>query len=354
MYSNYKIVACTAAGRMCYMQYIFPYILSNDIIDRYDIWVNTTNMKDIESFKWMANYYSKIHLIYQPDGIVSGVKSINAFYKTCMETDTIYIKIDDDIVWMQPDIIENMVSFRIAHPEAFLVTPLVINNPMSTYIWQVKGLLNYGKYMNIQAIHRSFWKRGAAALKLHNHFLDNMEKDANFYKKLYTGTVPQGCCRFSINFILWFGKDMAYIHGEIPGDDEEYLSSILAPKLGKINYFNGNSLVAHFSFAPQRMILDKTRTMERYGNLCKQYFLTNEKLKTIWQEVQQCRKEIETITNEINKMPCPYPIIQQPFAIRMKKTFKKYQKLSTYYYEKWKGVRYLVQEGDIFSYKHKP
>lgn len=53
-------------------------------------------------------------------------------------------------------------------------------------------------------------------------------------------------------------------------------------------------------------------------------------------------------------MPCPYPIIQQPFAIRMKKTFKKYQKLSTYYYEKWKGVRYLVQEGDIFSYKHKP
>lgn len=91
MYSNHKIVACTAAGRMCYMQYIFPYILSNKTIDRYDIWVNTTNMKDIESFRWMARHYPKINLIYQPDGIVTGVRSINAFYKTCIEPDTIYI-----------------------------------------------------------------------------------------------------------------------------------------------------------------------------------------------------------------------------------------------------------------------
>lgn len=180
MYSNYKIVACTAAGRMCYMQYIFPYILSNEIVDRYDLWVNTTDMKAIESFKWMAKHYSKIHLIYQPDGIVTGVKSINAFYKTCTRPDTIYIKIDDDIVWMQPDTIEKILSFRIAHLEAFLVTPLVINNPMNTYIWKIKELLNHGKYINLRSIHRTFWKRGAAALKLYNYFLDNMEKTAPF------------------------------------------------------------------------------------------------------------------------------------------------------------------------------
>lgn len=310
-------------------------------------------MKNIESFRWMARHYSKINLVYQPDGIVTGVRSINAFYKTCTEPDTIYIKIDDDIVWMQPDVIKNMVSFRIAHPEAFLVTPLVINNPMSTYIWQVKGVLSYGKYMNTRTIHRNFWKRGAAALKLHNYFLDNMEKDSSFYQKLHTGIVPQSCGRFSINFILWFGSDMALINGEIPNDDEEYISSVLAPKLGKTNYFNGDSLVAHFSFASQRMVLDKTHTIERYGNLCKQYFLTNEELKTIWQTVQQCKEEIETKTNEINKIPCPYPIIRQSLTTRMKKTFKKYQKLGTYYYEKWKGIEYIVQEGDIFSNKHK-
>lgn len=29
MYNNFKIVCCTAAGRMRYMQYIFPYILAD-------------------------------------------------------------------------------------------------------------------------------------------------------------------------------------------------------------------------------------------------------------------------------------------------------------------------------------
>lgn len=51
MYSNYKIICCTAAGRMGYMQYIIPYVITSDIVDQYDIWVNTTNMEDIECFR---------------------------------------------------------------------------------------------------------------------------------------------------------------------------------------------------------------------------------------------------------------------------------------------------------------
>lgn len=142
---------------------------------------------------------------------------------------------------------------------------------------------------------------------------------------------------------------MALIQGEIPGDDEEYISSVLAPKLGKSNYFNGDCLVAHFSFASQRMILDKTCTLKRYSNLCEQYFLKDEKLKSIWQNVLQCQKEISEKKNEINRIPCPYPIIKSSLTVRMKKAFKRYQKLSTYYYEKWKGTRHIVQEGDVFS-----
>ncbi len=74
MYNNYKIVCCTAAGRMRYMQYIFPYILASDIVDRYDIWVNTTNMQDIECFRQMAARYPKINLIWQPEGDIFAKK----------------------------------------------------------------------------------------------------------------------------------------------------------------------------------------------------------------------------------------------------------------------------------------
>lgn len=54
MYQNYKVVVNTAAGRRRYMQYLVPPILNADIVDRYDIWVNTRNMVDIEFFKKLA------------------------------------------------------------------------------------------------------------------------------------------------------------------------------------------------------------------------------------------------------------------------------------------------------------
>ena len=54
MYKNYRVVVNTAAGRRRYMQYLIPYIVSSDIVDRYDIWINTHNGADIEFFKQVA------------------------------------------------------------------------------------------------------------------------------------------------------------------------------------------------------------------------------------------------------------------------------------------------------------
>ena len=50
MYQNYKVVVNTAAGRRRYMQYLIPYVLASDIVDRYDLWINTMNCQDIAFF----------------------------------------------------------------------------------------------------------------------------------------------------------------------------------------------------------------------------------------------------------------------------------------------------------------
>lgn len=134
MYRNYKIVVNTAAGRRRYMQYLVPFIVSSGIVDRYDIWINTHNGADIEFFKRLAEKYPVINLVWQPDGVVCGNQTINAFYRQCVEDNTIYFKMDDDIVWMEPDAIKEMVDFRIDNPQYFLVSPLVINNSLSTYL----------------------------------------------------------------------------------------------------------------------------------------------------------------------------------------------------------------------------
>ena len=67
MLGKYKVVVNTAAGRRRYMQYLVPFILSSDIVDRYDIWINTHNGADIEFFRRIAEMYPKINLVWQPD-----------------------------------------------------------------------------------------------------------------------------------------------------------------------------------------------------------------------------------------------------------------------------------------------
>lgn len=350
MYSNYKIICCTAAGRMGYMQYIIPYVITSDIVDQYDIWVNTTNMEDIECFRMLAQKYPKINLIYQPEGVVSGISSINSFYRFCTDKNSIYIKIDDDIVWMQPDIFEQMVEFRVAHRDAFLVSPQVVNNSISSYLWQVKGLLNFGEYMRSSSGHRIMWKRGAFALELHKYFLDKMEHDANAYKALKIGAIPVAANRFSINFILWFGEDLAKFNGEIPGDDEEFLSSVAAPRLNKGNMFNGDAIVAHFAFGPQRIVLDNSNILQRYGKVCQELFSKDSRMNEVWMQVQKYMQYIKTHRNEINKMECPLKQGSKKSTYKQVKDFiKKKQKLYTQKLEKLSGVKYIVQDGDIFK-----
>jgi hypothetical protein len=114
MIDNYKVVCNTAAGRRRYMQYLIPFMVASDVVDRYDVWINTTDMQDVTFFKILAGKFPKINFVYQPDGSVCGIPSINAFYRQCTEEDVIYFRLDDDIIWMEPDTIAKMVrlSYR--------------------------------------------------------------------------------------------------------------------------------------------------------------------------------------------------------------------------------------------------
>ncbi len=118
MIDNYKVVVNTAAGRRRYMQYLIPQVVACDVVDRYDIWVNTNDMTDIAFFQRCAEHFPKINLVYQPDGVVTGIRSINAFYKNCVDQDTIYLKLDDDIVWLEPAFFEKSSIASLSAPSS--------------------------------------------------------------------------------------------------------------------------------------------------------------------------------------------------------------------------------------------
>lgn len=326
MFQNYKVICCTAAGRRRYMQYLFPYIVGEELIDRYDIWVNTTDNCDIEFFRLMAARYPKVNLVWQPDGIVNGIASINKFYTLCREADAIYIKVDDDVVWMEPDVFAKTLAFRVGNPDAFLTSPMVVNNAICSYLWQVTGKLDFGRYMNAQSNHRILWKRGEFSLALHRWFLDKLKNDYRSCEALHIGRRPIACNRFSINFILWFGRDFATFNGEVRDDDEEYLSVIKPAQMGKENLFDGDSLISHFAFRSQREILDNANILEQYGEFLAREFAKDARKAEIFAYVQQCLDDIKKREGDIKAQPCPYPVLPRQKKGIAKAIFKKWQK----------------------------
>jgi hypothetical protein len=310
MIDNYKIVCNTAAGRRRYMQYLIPFVVANDIVDRYDIWINTTNKQDIAFFKILSEKFPKINLVYQPDGVVDGNKSINAFFRKCIEEDTIYFRLDDDIIWMEPDMIAKMVRFRIDNPDYFIVSPLVINNAICTYILQNAGKIKLNKYYPARANEDTLWGSGQFSAQLHEWFLNTQLPDKQ-YENLYCKKHPIALNRFSINSILWFGHEMKKFEGIVLGDEEEWLSVIKPTALGAVNCINGDAIAVHFAFYTQRKQLDKLKILNRYGTFLTKEWEQDGLMSKINQTVQAAMREVEERKVEILAKPSIYPYSPQ-------------------------------------------
>lgn len=301
MLNNYKVICNTAAGRRRYMQYLIPFVVANDIVDRYDIWVNTTNRQDIAFFQILQKAFPKINLVYQPDGVVDGCRSISAFYRQCVEEDAIYFRMDDDIVWMEPDMIEKMVRFRIDNPDYFIVSPLVINNPICTYILQNTGKIKLNKYYPAQVGHDILNQSSAFAAQLHEWFLTS-QLPGKQYQNLYCGKRPIALNRFSINSILWFGSEMAKFGGIVTGDEEEWMTVIKPTELGAVNCINGDAIAVHFAFYPQRKKLDKLNILNRYGAFASE--INGGGQSRVNQLVNMAMREVEERKAELLAQPC--------------------------------------------------
>ena len=262
MKNNYRIVVVTAAGRRQYMKFLVPHILMCDVIDRYDIWVNTMNKYDIAFFNELAINYSKIRLVYQPEKVINGIASINSFYRQCVDSDTIYIKLDDDIIWMGENALLELINYRIGNPEYFLVSPIVINNGLCAYSLYNSGKLPLSRYLKAYMEYVAGWCSPKFAEKYHRWFFNKIIEGT--YRDLFIDNKPIAMNRFSINAVAWFGASFAKFEGMVVGDDGEFLSVIKPTELGLSNSFVGNSFMVHYAFSQHKKYLDSTDILSLY------------------------------------------------------------------------------------------
>lgn len=293
MYESYKIICTTPAGRRRYMKILAPYILKgikSGTIDEWHIWVNTKNVDDIFFLERLHQEFDRIKLVPQPKKNINGNLSINDFFEYCIANDTIYIRFDDDIVWIENDFFEKFLDFRIKHKEYFLVFPLIINNAICTHILQQNGLLILNCYIKALASDDIGWKNPKFAKKLHGWFIELVKKKE--VEKLHFGYVPISLNRFSINCMAWFGKDFKIFNGIITGDDEENLTVHKTRELKRCNCIYGETIVSHFAFFTQRKYLDSSGLLNEYENLI---------LNHSDSYIRECYKIIREIVNAIEK-----------------------------------------------------
>lgn len=265
MYKGYKIVVNTAAGRTRYLRLLIPQVLSSDIVDRYDLWVNTLDKMDIAFFEALSHKYSKINLIWHPRKEINGIWGMNDFYKNCQEDKTIYIKLDDDVVWLSDNFFNEICEFRISNRHYFLVSPLVINNGISTYILQNEKKLEFNRYFTCQPYDLRFLN-GYFAEELHRWFIENYLIPHRI-EDIYCGIHNIALQHFAINAIVWFGEDFKKFDAKVEGWDEQFLTLSYPVTNNLINCFDCNTVIAHYSFSHQNEYLDKTCILKKYSEI---------------------------------------------------------------------------------------
>jgi hypothetical protein len=262
--ANHRVVLTIPAGRRRYLDVLIPQILREEGWDELQVWVNTADADDLAHLNGLPRLDPRIRLIPLPDGIAPrGPWTIHHFFTNCIANDTVYIRLDDDICYIEPQTIAKLARFRIANPEAFLIFPVIVNNAIISHIWQALGVITVNGYIGANCMDAIGWENAQFAENMHRMFLDVLR--GNQLSRLKFPNRPIAMSRMSINCISWLGAEFAKFEGRLGSNNEEEWLSVTRPtQLGGYNLIYGDAVVSHFAFYPQRSHMDATDLLERY------------------------------------------------------------------------------------------
>lgn len=288
-----KIILVTFGGREYTLKTLFKYILKyKSYISEYILFIATKKQSDIDYMLNFAKENSFVKTIY-----LEG--SLDKTYKYCQEEDTVYIKLDDDIVYLEETLFTDFVKFRLENKEPLIIFPIIINNTFISSYLQQKKIFNftpksyiYEKWPNIfkkiktKILNNDYnsicdlvknnevlcpysWGNLNYCIKIHENFLNDI-KNNNLDKYRIDDIILEYSEPVSINCCCWIGGNLKKVIekiGDISGD-EPWLTLFAPTKINKSNIIYGKTIVSHYAFYKQRELgLDKTDISEKYYKL---------------------------------------------------------------------------------------
>ena len=266
-----KRIITTPAGRQRYMEILFKHLkreYENNGFHEWNLWVNTNNTNDIYYMKYLADNHKWIKLIEIPDIKDTSISNIHKFFKLACNPDCVYLRLDDDIVFLENGFCDKMFKYRIENPEPFLVYGNIINNAVISHIHQKYGCFNYHKLGGYKCMDDVGWNDAEYAEAIHRQFIkDVKENNIDKWKRTFTLWVCDKYERVSINAICWLGSTFKEFDGEVGNDEEDWLSVVKPKMLGRPNVIINDAICCHFAFHTQRNHLDNTDILHQYRDL---------------------------------------------------------------------------------------
>ena len=259
MVDNYKVVTNSPYGRKRYVEILVEYLLaSRPIIDKHVFWLNTDVQEDLDYVHSLVNQYPDFFEILELPYIEElkySSKNVARFYEYCLDPDTVYCKIDDDIVWFEHKEFENFIRFRINNPEYFIIFANTVNNAINYYIHEKIGALQKDDFppTSYSSISNA-WSNYSYAIKHFKSFYDHY-KNGTLSKMKFDRWVLSEYERYSINFFAWMGSEFAKF-GTCGKDDEKWLSQLKPAEREMPNCIYGNFIAVHYAYYTQRKELD--------------------------------------------------------------------------------------------------
>jgi hypothetical protein len=284
MYRGYKIVSFIPAGRERTMSILVNHLLrfKDNPIDEVLVCVNTQDEQDLAYINSLNDGYFKA--THRLEGGWDEPKQLNTgkFYKHMTDENTIYIRFDDDIVYIDDLFFKNMLDFRIDNPSYLCVMANIWNNAITSYIAQQNGVIDtkHGEVKEKFCMDVVGWKSGKFAVYIHNILLEKIKKNKTsdlFFEKSDLADVR----RFSISCFSFFGREFKRLfNGEVvlpdsfansgpynPLDEEMFLTEFAPMEYGLRNTICGSALVSHYTFAFQRKEVNATNILEQYKKI---------------------------------------------------------------------------------------
>jgi hypothetical protein len=269
-----KTIVVTPAGRQRYLEVLLQCLLNvRDEFDRWNIWLNTTNQEDIAYIERIAAEHDFISISY-PKIPVDGNQSIYHFFEDCVSPDEIYVRLDDDIVYIGKGSIRRLAEERMIDSHSFLLYGNIVNNAIMTHLHQRTGAIGHeAGSVGYACMDPTGWNNPAFAEHVHRTFIGRFYENTLDAFKLADSPL-WNFERTSINAICWSGRDFSQFGGKVchyPASwnmDEEQWLSVDRPRMeNRPNKIVGDTLFVHYSFFTQRAHLDNTDLLQEYRKI---------------------------------------------------------------------------------------